>query len=83
MHIFVRAHQHLTYRSIHARAHALSHKFERREGVPPSFLIVCRQINVHAQCTQGNVVDLACCCDDNKIKMARKPKKKQKENSVG
>ena len=26
---------------------------------------------------------LCCCCDHNKIKMARKPGKKQKENPVG
>ena len=28
-------------------------------------------------------LDIFCCCDDNKIKMARKPGKKRKGNPVG
>ena len=49
-----------------------------------------RKKTVHAVTVQNSEAKttyvsgfLYCCCDENKVKMARKPGKKQKENLVG
>ena len=39
--------------------------------------------NTEAKANYVSVFLYCCCCDDNKIKMARKPGKKQKENPIG
>ena len=48
----------------------------------------CRShISIHVNiiifsCIENNCT-ACCCCEDNKVKMARKPGKKQKENPAG